>query len=60
MAPPRARFPVWAVGFGVLLGLADRWQVERWLAERGVTRAYDESELARDRAALDDELGVLE
>ena len=44
----------------VLLGLADRWQVERWLAERGVTRAYDESELARDRAALDDELGVLE
>jgi len=45
---------------GVLLGLTDRWSVERWLAERGVTRAYGESELAHDRAALADELGAVE
>lgn len=44
----------------MLLELTDRWSVERWLAERGVTRAYGESELAHDRAALADELGAVE
>ena len=42
---------------GVLLGLPDRWAVERWLADRGVPLAYGETELASDRAVLDDELG---
>lgn len=42
---------------GVLLGLPDRWAVERWLADRGVPLAYGEAELASDRAVLDDELG---
>ncbi len=42
---------------GVLLGLPDRWAVERWLADRGVPLAYGETELASDRTVLDGELG---
>ena len=45
---------------GILLGLSDRWAVERWLADHGVTRSYGENELASDRAAIDDELGAIE
>jgi hypothetical protein len=37
---------------GQLLGHESRWDTERWLAERGVTRNYTLEDLEADRATL--------
>ena len=42
---------------GRLLGLADRWSVDRWLAERQVPLNYSRADLEADRRTLDEVLG---
>lgn len=42
---------------GVVLGLTDRWEVNRWLAERDVPLNYTIADLEADRRALDQVLG---
>lgn len=46
-----------AAEVGRLLGLIDRWEVNRWLAERRVPLNYTLSDLEADRHTLDQVLG---
>ncbi len=36
-----------------VLGLADRWEAERWLGERGVSMNYTLEDLEDDRASIE-------
>lgn len=41
-----------------LLGLADRWEVNRWLADRNVPLNYDQGDLDADASNLNRILGT--
>jgi predicted HTH domain antitoxin len=39
---------------GRLLGISDRWDVERWLADRKVDLNYGKEDLEEDRRTIDE------
>jgi hypothetical protein len=43
-----------------LLGLKDRWETDKWLADRGVCVNYSIEDLKADRETLDRLLGKIE